>query len=278
MKFTGFYRCRCGAITFVTDDKREFSCLETNLEHFLPEDKLPEYCPGEDPANLTQFQNVFSCNHCINHYGLDLCACGSGEAPDKCENGYTVCGKPMQSLERGYTSVCDCDTRWGSINTTPYVISEEDLLAAENEGAAADVASMLKDALAAAEKLRTMLPESVEGLAKRIEKDAVLDGVEPNNDTSLSYGTVKLSAIRASGKSVLSAEYYLPKSQANLVRNALTPAAERGDIVAFQKKLVEMIENTSVESVSGSVKTRHPLNSKTLEILKDFAAPLLDAE
>ena len=28
-----------------------------------------------------------SCNHCVNHYGIDLCECGSGKAVGKCECG-----------------------------------------------------------------------------------------------------------------------------------------------------------------------------------------------
>ena len=276
MKFTGFYRCSCGAVTFVTDDNRQFSCLKENVKMCIPDALMAELCPDGDPAKLEHFGDTFSCNHCINNYGLDLCACGSGEAPDKCENGFDICGKPMQSLERGYTSVSDS-------YAMPYlkrssVITEEELLAAEDKNTPGDVALMFKEALSAAEKLRTMLPKSVDALAKHIEKDALLDGVELNSDASLSYGAVKLSAIQASGKSVLSAEYYLPKSQASLVRKALMPAAERGDIVAFQKKLAEMVENQSVVSISDATKTRHPLNPKTVEILKDAAAPLLNEE
>ena len=39
-----------------------------------------------------------NCNHCINHWGIDLCACGSGEDFDKCEEGHSMCGKPMQVI------------------------------------------------------------------------------------------------------------------------------------------------------------------------------------
>jgi hypothetical protein len=39
-----------------------------------------------------------NCNHCVNHWGIDLCACGSGEPYDKCEEGYSECGKPLQIL------------------------------------------------------------------------------------------------------------------------------------------------------------------------------------
>ena len=33
-----------------------------------------------------------SCNHCVNHWGLDLCACGNGEDPEECDGGFAECG------------------------------------------------------------------------------------------------------------------------------------------------------------------------------------------
>ena len=45
-------------------------------------------------------QELSACctHHCVNHYGLDLCACGSGMAPDECDFGDEVCGRPYQSI------------------------------------------------------------------------------------------------------------------------------------------------------------------------------------
>jgi hypothetical protein len=48
-------------------------------------------------------QRVGSCDWCVNHYGLELCACGSGKRYKKCREGYSVCGKPMQDIETGRT-------------------------------------------------------------------------------------------------------------------------------------------------------------------------------
>ena len=32
---------------------------------------------------------MYACDHCINHYGLDICSCGSGKAVGKCSCGST---------------------------------------------------------------------------------------------------------------------------------------------------------------------------------------------
>ena len=61
--------CECGAVTF------DFSSL---VERFGG--------------------TYFMCNHCVNHWGLDLCACASGEPPETCDNGFPECGNPGQRI------------------------------------------------------------------------------------------------------------------------------------------------------------------------------------
>jgi hypothetical protein len=73
--------CECGAIT-VTTTEREFSMTaETFLKRYGFEVQTHQYT---------------SCNHCVNHWGLDLCACGSGKPVDECDEGFDECGKPYQ--------------------------------------------------------------------------------------------------------------------------------------------------------------------------------------
>ena len=84
--------CDCGAVTIFFTDGRSVSCKRRNLKRFFP---------GLDLRRVKKEQNCFACDHCVSHYGLDLCACGSGESPDKCKNGYEECGKPMQTVEGG---------------------------------------------------------------------------------------------------------------------------------------------------------------------------------
>ena len=82
--------CECGAITLFVHNGRSYSCLRKNLKRFLP---------NIDLRHIKRLSHkTCNCDHCVNHYGLDLCACGSGEPYETCENGYAECGKPMQKL------------------------------------------------------------------------------------------------------------------------------------------------------------------------------------
>ena len=93
--FTGYQRCECGAITLITDTGETYSVNEDNLEIYLP---------GMDVSCLEEFQKVYCCDHCVNHYGIDLCGCGSGEPFGECDNGLDECQFPMQ-LIGGYTHI-----------------------------------------------------------------------------------------------------------------------------------------------------------------------------
>lgn len=48
--------------------------------------------------SLNDAPNMFGCDHCVNKWGIDLCGCGSGETPEKCDGGFNECGSPMQTL------------------------------------------------------------------------------------------------------------------------------------------------------------------------------------
>lgn len=88
IKIIGYSRCNCGAITIFTEDK-SYSCRNKNLKSF---------CPDIDLRKIVRYQKSFCCDHCVNHYGLDLCGCGSGEKFGKCGNGLPECKIPMQIL------------------------------------------------------------------------------------------------------------------------------------------------------------------------------------
>jgi len=96
MKYLSYFRCACGAIT-VTTDTGEYSCLSYRRKKFFPD---------LDLRRIPQLVDTFSCNHCVNHYGLDLCGCGSGMQFGRCDNGFDECDKPMQVLGE-YTKVRD---------------------------------------------------------------------------------------------------------------------------------------------------------------------------
>ena len=92
--------CQCGAITVTmpTGD-----CYSMNKEDF---DKyVPEAFSGDVE------QDFCNCNYCVNHWGLDLCGCGSGEKFGECQEKYPECKSPAQSIENGVVK-CSCENAW----------------------------------------------------------------------------------------------------------------------------------------------------------------------
>lgn len=80
-------QCDCGAIT-VTIAGKEYSMT-------------PEYF--EERYDFTVNNNIWgNCNSCVNHWSVEMCACGSGEPYSKCDTGLEMCGTPMQSID-GHT-------------------------------------------------------------------------------------------------------------------------------------------------------------------------------
>ncbi len=98
MVIQGYAVCSCGAITIYTNSG-DFSCKKKNLHKFFP---------GIDLRRLHRYPTMDMCNHCVNHYGLDLCGCGSGEDFGECTNYMDACKMPMQMLGE-YTRVVGKD-------------------------------------------------------------------------------------------------------------------------------------------------------------------------
>lgn len=88
-RVTGYSKCGCGALTVFLEDGDGYSVSEKLRDMFLP---------GLDLRKVKKYQKSYACDHCVNHYGLDLCACGSGLSPDECDGGLPECGKPTQVL------------------------------------------------------------------------------------------------------------------------------------------------------------------------------------
>lgn len=74
--------CKCGAITLYFADGTTNSCKRKNLKKFGVSLK------GIKKAK----EQSWCCNHCANHYGIDICSCGSGKGYEKC------CGTPMEEF------------------------------------------------------------------------------------------------------------------------------------------------------------------------------------
>lgn len=89
MEILEYSKCDCNAVTIYTDTLN-YSCKPKNLKKFFPDINLKK---------ITRYQQSYCCNHCANHYGLDLCGCGSGANFGECENNSDECRIPMQSIE-----------------------------------------------------------------------------------------------------------------------------------------------------------------------------------
>lgn len=82
-------KCSCGAITvFLKDGTNASMTKETYLKEFQK---------TEVKTTLNDYGN---CNHCVNHWGVDLCACGSGETVGECDGDFEECKNkiPAQTL------------------------------------------------------------------------------------------------------------------------------------------------------------------------------------
>lgn len=76
-------KCQCGAYSVTIDDENYSMTEETFVNKF---------------GHIKAEHEYYNCNHCVNHWGVDLCACGSGEKPEECDGEFPECGTPMQTL------------------------------------------------------------------------------------------------------------------------------------------------------------------------------------
>lgn len=70
-------KCNCGAITIdsVVGAEEKFSCSMT-------QDTFDDLCV--DNFTLEWMNECYNCNHCVNHWGIDICKCGSGDPIGEC--------------------------------------------------------------------------------------------------------------------------------------------------------------------------------------------------
>lgn len=87
-------KCQCGAVT--VEAELEGGSVQS---YSMTEETLNETIGNEAIAPVLREEVYVSCNHCVNNWGVDLCACGSGEKPDECDNELEMCGTPMQTLD-----------------------------------------------------------------------------------------------------------------------------------------------------------------------------------
>jgi hypothetical protein len=78
-------KCACGAIT-ITIEGVDYSMRPVSYKRLF----------NKTPPRKVDYN---SCNHCANHWGVDLCGCGSGKLFGKCKNEMRECRHPMQSMK-----------------------------------------------------------------------------------------------------------------------------------------------------------------------------------
>lgn len=98
MEISNYQKCNCGAITVYTEDGISYSVHKNNFKKFFPNIDLRT-------LKGRRLNELCSCNHCVNHWGLDLCGCGSGAFFGECKNNEIECSKPMQKIDQ-YEFVC----------------------------------------------------------------------------------------------------------------------------------------------------------------------------
>lgn len=87
-KILSYSVCACGAVTLYFEGGYTNSCKKKNLKKF-----------GISLKGIKkETTKTWCCNHCVNHYGIDICSCGSGEEFDKC------CGTPMEEFGMEFDS------------------------------------------------------------------------------------------------------------------------------------------------------------------------------
>ena len=76
MEITYINNCQCGAVTILFDNGASNSMCRDTFEQL-----------NLDIQNAERLPDSYCCDHCVNHWGIDLCECGSGELVGECECG-----------------------------------------------------------------------------------------------------------------------------------------------------------------------------------------------
>lgn len=226
MRLIGYSLCECGAVTVFSDRNQEnYSCRQENFSRFFPDIKLED---------LKQVSTSHICNHCVNHYGLDLCGCGSGAFFGECNENLDECRKPMQAIDL-YVRATSKDTDSGNISNSIHDL--KDILIMENE---------------TAEKI-----QRIKNTILKEIKDISLPGVQKISENTMSVNFSQLCG------GILSPEYYHQETQAQYVEYALkNVSTAHGFMDAVQKMICE-------KSVKMGCNT-YPLNERTLEVLHRY--------
>ena len=93
LKVKYIQKCRCGAVTLHFENGTSNSMFRSTFNKIKKD---------LDLSNAEFLQDCWCCDHCVNHYGIDICECGSGEKVSKCScgshNAYQKLGEEIDHI------------------------------------------------------------------------------------------------------------------------------------------------------------------------------------
>ena len=85
-----YSKCSCGAVTIYFINGA-YNSMSSRTQRML----------GIDLRKIKRLPASYACDHCINHWGIDLCECGSGKEVGKCDCGSN---KSVETFGKKYDS------------------------------------------------------------------------------------------------------------------------------------------------------------------------------
>lgn len=76
LKIKFMQKCKCGAVTIRFNNGASNSMRQDIFEQL-----------NLDTRDAERLPDSYCCDHCVNHWGIDVCECGSGEPIGECECG-----------------------------------------------------------------------------------------------------------------------------------------------------------------------------------------------
>lgn len=93
LKVKYIQKCRCGAVTLHFENGTSNSMFRSTFNKIKKD---------LDLSDAEFLQDCWCCDHCVNHYGIDICECGSGEKVGKCScgshNAYQTLGEEIDHI------------------------------------------------------------------------------------------------------------------------------------------------------------------------------------
>lgn len=91
-RMTEYTASRCGMCNAITVNKMDGLHIRENWS--MTEEEHALHFPGVE----VDMRTPHGCNYCHNNWGISLCACGSGEHYEECQEGFPNCGTPAQTI------------------------------------------------------------------------------------------------------------------------------------------------------------------------------------